>query len=118
MDHRQIEIVRDPITRDYLTAKAAVLFGDMVKAVVDTQRRIMAVGGELHADEERVLLEDGSIQTHLWGINLYVDLAHPDWIEFDSMINLRPNQGNRTRGVDDPVIRDRITEIVDDLVRS
>ena len=117
MDHGQIEIIRSPITPADLTEKAKELFGDMIKAVVDTKRRIMAIGGELHADEERALLEDGSLQTHLWGINLYTDLTHPDWIEFDSMINLRPNQGNRTRSVEDPAIRDEITEVVRDLVR-
>ncbi|MDD5720449.1 MAG: DUF5674 family protein [Candidatus Krumholzibacteria bacterium] len=90
----------------------------MVKAVVDTTRRIMAVGGELHADAERALLEDGSTQVNLWGINLYIELAHPEWIEFDSMINLRPNQGNRTRGVDDPSIQNTIREIVAELVQS
>jgi hypothetical protein len=117
MDHGAIEIIRDPVTRAYLAEKAAELFGDMLKAVVDTQRRFMAVGGELHADEERTLLEAGSSQSHLWGINLYVEMDHPDWIEFDSMINLRPNQGNRTRGVDDPAIRAEILEIVANLVQ-
>lgn len=117
MDHGAIEIVRGPVSRAYLAQKAGELFGDMIKAVVDTQRRIMAIGGELHADEERTLLEDGSSQAHLWGINLYVEMDQQDWIEFDSMINLRPNQGNRTRGVDDPTIRAEIREIVEKLVQ-
>ncbi len=117
MDPKQIDVIRDPVTRDYVAAKAGELFCDMVKAVVDTRRRIMAVGGELHSDEELVLLEDGSNQADLWGINLHIDLAHPDWIEFDSMINLRPSHGNRTRGVDDPLIRERIMEVVGGLVQ-
>ena len=91
-------------------------FGDWIKAVVDVSRGIMAVGGELHADDEAALLSDGSRQGDLWGINLYPAVHGPDWIEFDSMINLRPSQGNRSRGVDDERLRDRIREVVGRLV--
>lgn len=77
----------------------------------------MAVGGELHADEEATLLDDGSDQTHLWGINLYpVDHGSPSWIEFDSLINVRPRLGNRSRYVEDEMVRERIVEIVERLV--
>ncbi len=76
----------------------------------------MAIGGELHSDEEELLLESGSAQPNLWGINLYPDLSGEDWIEFDSMINVRPPQGNLTRGVDDPAVRERIRGIVGELV--
>ena len=91
-------------------------FGDLVKAVVDVDRGIMAVDGELHADEEALLLENGSEQGHLWGINLYPALARADLIEFDSMINIRPSQGNRSRSIDDPDIRERMIQVVESLV--
>jgi hypothetical protein len=91
-------------------------FGDMVKAVVDVERGIMAVDGELHADEEALLMDGGSSQNDLWGINIYPDIDGPDRIEFDSMINIRPMQGNRTRGVEDPSMRERILEIIERLV--
>jgi Protein of unknown function (DUF5674) len=75
------------------------------------------VGEGLHADEEAGLLDDGSRQSNLWGINLYPgEHGGPDWLEFDSMINLRPSQGNRTRSVDDPATRERIAELVERLV--
>ncbi|MBN2318245.1 MAG: hypothetical protein JXR49_04175 [Acidobacteria bacterium] len=95
---------------------AAAMFGDMVKAVVDVGREIMAVDAELHADEETLLLEKGSNQYDLWGINLYPELEGEDFVEFSSMINLRPSQGNRSRGVENPAIRDRILKIVNSLV--
>jgi hypothetical protein len=114
----QIEIVDRPITLDYLRDLATTGFGDLVKAVVDVERRVMAIGGELHADEEAALLERGSDQGDLWGINLYPDLPREERVEFDSMINIRPAQGNRSRGVDDPVLRDRILLVVRDLVRD
>lgn len=91
-------------------------FGNLVKAVVDVEKGIMALGGELHADEEALLLEKGSSQRHLWGINLYPELQGDEFIEFDSLINLRPMQGNHTRGVDDIQIRQKIKEIVNSLI--
>jgi len=84
--------------------------------VVDVSREIMAVGGELHADEEAALLQDGARQADLWGINLYPGLPLPDFIEFDSMINVRPSQGNRSRGIEDAAVRRQIEEVVARLV--
>lgn len=95
-----------------------VLFDDLVKGVVDVERGILAVGGELQSDDERVLLDDGSRQRDLWGINLYLNRQTADWLEFDSMINLRPSQGNRSTGVDDPAMCDTIRTLVHSLVRG
>ena len=78
----------------------------------------MLLDAELHADQESELLAEGSSQSDLWGINLYPDLDGPDWLEFDSMINLRPSSGNRSRGVDDPATRDAIAGLVQTLVRE
>jgi len=111
-----MEIITEAIDLDRLRELAVRRFGEMVKAVVDVEQGIMAVDAELHADEEAVLLERGSAQANLWGINLYPDVVGEDWIEFDSMINLRPSQGNRSRGVDDPETRQRIAEVVSRLV--
>ena len=96
---------------------AARSFGDMAKAVVDLRRGVMLVDAEMHADQEAALLETGSAQQDLWGINLYPDLPEPDWLEFDSMINLRPSFGNRSRGIDDAGTRERVTDLVRRLVR-
>ena len=111
-----MKIVRDRIAIAELKAMAEAGFGDLVKAVVDVRRRVMAVDAELHADEEALLLEDGSEQTDLWGINLYPEFADHRWLEFDSVINIRPSQGNRTRGVEDPDARRAVGEIVGELV--
>lgn len=111
-----VRIVDDLITLAELRALAESQFGDLVKAVVDVERSIMAIGGELHADEEALLLERGSHQPDLWGINLYPHGSAADLVEFDSMINVRPSQGNRSRGVDDPQLRDKILAIVGRLI--
>ncbi len=111
-----MKIVKDKISIKELKDIAAKSFGNLVKAVVDVEREIMAIDGELHSDEEALLLENGSKQQNLWGINLYPEIETDEWIEFDSIINLRPSMGNKTRGVDNPEIREKIVKIVNKLV--
>lgn len=95
------------------------MYGQLVKAVVDVGRGLLVVDAGMHADEEQYLLENGSQQADLWGINLYPDsFGDEDFIEFDSMINLRPAQGNRSRSVVDEVMRERIREIVGRIVHG
>lgn len=113
-----LEILRGATTRARLASLAEAQFGDMVKAVVDVRRRVIAIGGELHADEEAALLEDGSAQEHLWGINLYPAEQGDAWIEFDSMVNVRPSQGNRSRSVEDRELQALIRQIVTALVEG
>lgn len=105
------------ISMDSLCEIAAERFGDMVKAVVDVSRGIMVIDADLHSDEEALLLSEGSRQQDIWGINLYPELPPEDWLEFDSMINLRPSFGNSSIFVDDPSIRRQIRNVVDRLVR-
>lgn len=112
----EIILIEKPITKIDLKPIAEKRFGDMVKAVVDLDKKIIAIGGGLHADEEAYLLERGSTQENLWGINIYPDMKMPDMVEFDSMINIRPRQNNRSRGVEDEKIRNQILEIVKILV--
>jgi len=113
-----MKIVDTSITLDELKAMAGDRFGDLVKAVVDIAAGVMAIDGELHADEESLLLQQGSRQADLWGINIYPELAGKDRVEFDSIINIRPSQGNRSRGVADPVIKEKIFQIVARLVKE
>lgn len=112
-----MRIIREPVSRAELGGLAQRQFGDLVKAVVDVRQNIMAIGGELHADAEALLIEQGSRQEDLWGINLYPGKSEAEWIEFNSIINVRPGQRNPSRGVGDPAIRSRIAEVVKKLVR-
>ena len=116
-EEEKIRIITSPISLTELTTIARERFGDMVKAVVDIEKGIMAVGGELHADEEAILLDQGSGQNNLWGINIYVDQPRESWIEFDSMINIRPSQGNRSRSIGDLELRSKLIQIVNSLVQ-
>lgn len=107
--------ITDKISLVELNKIAKSKFGNLVKAVIDVEKKIMAIDGELHSDEEALLLEKGSKQENLWGINLYPE-EKENFIEFDSVINVRPSTNNRSRGVDDPEIRDKIKKIVNKLV--
>ena len=88
----------------------------MSKAVVDVEKEIMAVDGELHSDQESELLAGGSKQEDLWGINLYPSRNREDFIEFTSLINIRPHQGNFSMEVDDRAVREKIKTIVFNLI--
>jgi hypothetical protein len=112
-----MQLVTSPIALADLKAMADAGLGVLVKAVVDVERAIIVVDADMHADQEAFLLVQGSSQENLWGINLYPDMPADEWVEFDSMINLRPSQGNRTRGVDSAEIRAKILAIVAALVQ-
>lgn len=105
-------IIDKTISNNELKEISKTIFGDMVKGVVDISREIIAIDAELHADLEAFLLESGSKQEYLWGINFYPEIEGEDFLEFDSMINIRPSQNNRSRSVDSEEIRNKITEIV------
>ena len=105
------------ISLDEIRTLAEERLGAMIKGVLDLERGILLLDADLHADQEASLLADGSKQSDLWGINLYPDAAGDDWLEFDSMINLRPSFGNRSRGVDDPVTRVAIAAFIARVVR-
>ena len=110
-----MQILQRPISRENLKLIAKNTFGDMVKCVADVHRNLIAIDADLHADLERLLLEDGSAQENLWGFNLWVEEGE-DFIEYDSLINIRSWQGNPSRDVEDPEIREAIKAIVDKFI--
>ena len=107
-----MKIITETLLPGELKQMAVATFGNLVKAVVDVDRDVIAVDAELHADLEAFLLEDGSKQKNLWGINLYPEIQVDGFIEFDSMINMRPSQGNRSRGIENEETRKKIIAVV------
>jgi len=102
-----------------LTQMAAPFDGELVKGVVDVVTGALILDMELHVDGEQHLLRSGSSQEHLWGVNLHPqDFGDDDFVEFDSMINIRPRQGNRSRGVEDPETQRRIVELITGIVHE
>lgn len=111
-----MRILTESTTMKELFDGSGVVFGgEMVKGVVDIKRELVAVDAELHADLERLLLENGSKQENLWGVNFWN--SDEDFVEFDSMINIRPNQNNRSRYVENEKTREKIIEIVEKWIR-
>src|SRR3989338_1412141 len=113
-----MKIISEQITLGELQQMSEQGFGNLVKAVIDIEKGIMALDADLHADQEALLLEDGSRQENLWGINIYPALSKEQRIEFDSMINMRPSFGNQSRGVDSPEIQKKIIEAVNRLIKE
>lgn len=112
-----MEIVADCINIHRLCEMSKSMMGNPVKAVVDIQREIIAFDAELHSDQEAALLENGSVQTDLWGINIYP--SESDYrIDFDSMTNIRPREKNFSRSVEDPAVRQKIEVICKRLIRT
>ncbi len=114
----EITIIRIAVARDVIARAAEQSFGDFAKTVVDVERKVMALGVELHADAEAALLQNGSERKNLWGINLYPSRTDDTWVQFDSMINIRPSQGNHSRNVEDLAIQGRIRQVITQLVTS
>ncbi|HEV7670661.1 MAG TPA: DUF5674 family protein [Thermoanaerobaculia bacterium] len=105
-----------PIESTELSRLTDLFFKDMVKYVVDIERRVAAIGGELHADAEEMLLEAGSRQNDLWGANFYPDKDPDERIEYTSLINIRPGQGNRSMFIEDPMVRERVRDVTLSLI--
>ena len=99
-----MKVVEEQISTEELKVIASKMFGNLVKAVVDVEKKILVIDADLHSDEEAYLLQLGSKQENLWGINIYPELNIDERVEFNSMINLRPSQSNSSRGVDDKKI--------------
>lgn len=114
----KIEIIRASISFEKIRHAARDSYGDMVKAVVDIERKIIALGGEMHADAEAVLLNDGSLQQNLWGFNIYPEKSRVEWIEFTSFINIRPRANNRSMEIQNSIIQKNILDIVDQLIKQ
>jgi len=114
-----MQIITKPILITELTKIANERFIELTKAVVDLNKQVMVVDADLHSDQEALLLKQNSKQDDLWGINLYPQLySTPNFIEFDSMINLRPSWGNHSRGVDNLETKKQITKLINSLITN
>lgn len=116
MEQPGIVVVDKKIAPAELKRLVEAFFEDMVKYVVDIERGIAAVGGELHADAETLLLGAGSRQADLWGANYFPGLGPEQCIEYTSLINIRPAHGNRGMGIESPAVRGRVRELTFALI--
>ena len=111
-----IKVFNSSVPKEDLSALAQSGYGDIIKGVVDIHKRLLALGGELHADCEQVLLDLGSKQADLWGFNIYPEKTREEYLEYTSLINIRPRQGNMDSDIKDLNVRRQIKNIIDEMV--
>jgi len=87
-------------------------YKSMIKFVVDIKQRIIALGGEMHADAEQVLLQNGSFQENLWGANIYPARSKDEALEYFSLINIRPSDSNFSLEIADPEVQEQVKSVV------
>lgn len=112
----QLQLIKDKISKEEIKVIADNSFGDMFKIAVDIKKNILAAGGEFHADGEQLLLKDGSKQENIWGANFYPFNDKRKRIEYSALINIRPQAGNKSMNIEDPLIRKNIKQIVETLL--
>ena len=113
---QDIKIIKEKISQDELRLFLGKPFIDMVKFIVDIEKEIIGLGGEMHMDAEQILLKNGSEQKNLWGGNVYPDKSGEEKIEYESLINIRPSQNNRSMQIQDEKLKKQIKNIVDKLL--
>lgn len=112
-----MEILTSPVSKEYIRTLAQNIYGDMIKAVADIDNNLLAVDAELHSDLEGLMIRNGSKQENLWGFNIYPEAEGEDYLEFDSLINIRPRQNNRSREVEDSTVREQIRKIINQIIQ-
>jgi hypothetical protein len=113
----EIKIVEDKINLEDLKRLAQTFYVSMIKGVVDIEKNIVAFGGEYHMDANVLLIENGSKQKDIWGFNLYFDKPRENWIEYTSLVNIRPAVNNLDMEVQDEEIKERMREIINSKIK-
>lgn len=111
-----MKIIKEKINNKELRLFLGKPFDDMIKFVVDVEKEIIVLGGELHSDAEQVLLENRSKQKNLWGGNIYPDQKSEFQLEYESLINIRPSQNNRSMEIQDEALKNKIKNIIEKLI--
>ena len=112
-----IKIIKEKIILDELKKIAEENFGDMIKGAVDVEKKVVALGGEMHIDANEELIKTGSEQQNIWGFNIHINRPREDWLEFNSLINIKPAVGNRSMNIENETIRKKIKGIFNELIK-
>jgi hypothetical protein len=114
-----MKIIKDNIQISELKEMASKMHGELVKVMVDIEKKIIALDAPMHSDLLELLIqEENSEPKNLWGINIHPDKTGEDFIEFDSMMNLKPGLGNRSRYVENAQTREKIINIVEKIIQK
>lgn len=112
----EIKIIKEKISKEELEKIAEENFGNMIKGAVDIEKKIVALGGELHIDASEKLIQTGSEQQDIWGFNIYIDRPRENWLEFNSLINIKPAADNRSADIEKEDVKNKIKEIISEII--
>ena len=115
-EHMEIVVAREPISQETLSELASEWYISLVKGVADIERGVIALGGEWHMDANNRLIEDGSAQKNVWGFNVYPKEKGGTAIEYISLINIRPSQGNRSMEIESAETRAAVRRAVAKMI--
>lgn len=112
----KITIVEEKISITELEEIAKEFYTPMIKGVVDIETRSIAFGGEYHIDANQKLIERNSKQKDIWGFNVYLNRPRDVWVEYTSLINIRPGQDNFDMEVSSTQIREKMLQIINSKI--
>lgn len=107
-----MRILKKPIPMSEVRALATEWYGTMIKGTVDIAENKVALGGDYHMETCELLVKDGSHHANIWGFNIRFDEGQKNLLEFDSLVNIKPALGNKSRSVEDPEIIEKATKII------
>ncbi len=107
-----IQILEKPVSMDYVRELAVEWYGTMIKGTVDIAKNKVAIGGKYHVESCELLVEGGGDHTNVWGFNIRFEEDQNGILEFDSLVNIKPSLGNKSRSVENPEIIKKATEII------
>lgn len=88
--------------------KLKEVFDVYIKTVIDIEKKICSAGADRHFESEQILLKQGSDQSDVWGGGIDLET---NVIDFNSFINIRPNDNNTSNEIQNPEIRKRYEEL-------
>ncbi|MBI3305846.1 hypothetical protein HYZ82_01780 [Candidatus Nomurabacteria bacterium] len=108
----KIQILDRKISIGEIKKLADFWYGTMIKGTVDIELRKVALGGDYHIESSEMLTSSGSKFEDVWGFNIRFEEKPEGVLEFDSMVNIKPNFGNRSRSINSEEIMKKATEII------
>lgn len=107
-----IKILDQKINMKEVKELADFWYGTMIKGCVDIEQGRVALGGDYHIESSELLTDNDSRFEDVWGFNIRFE-ENPDGVlEFDSMVNIKPNFGNRSRGIHNEEILEKARAVI------
>lgn len=107
-----LHLLEKPVSMNDVRVFAQEDYGTMIKGTVDIVENKVAIGGDYHMETCELLVEHGSSHQNIWGFNIRFEENQAGILEFDSLVNIKPALGNKSRSVENPEVIEKATEII------